>query len=160
MSEDGQNRQLLIEVLSEDRTLELREALLGETLRLARRRRRFRQAQRGAAFVVVVLAGLWLVWRRPPGKLPETSSPRSYSLVRTEPMARSAVVETSTFSADRIVVSAPNAGLISTVSSEPILHEIGDADLLALAAPRAAVLVRLGPHSAELVFAEAVAGQE
>ena len=152
MSETTRNEQLLKDVLSEDRAGALQEALLGQTLRLARRRRRFRRARPVAVVLAVLTAGLWIVWRPPTGKLLETNNPRPYALIRTQPLPQSCVVESTTFPAAQVVSSAPNAPLVTTDNSEPPLPEINDADLLALA-PRPAVLIRLGPHSAELVLA-------
>jgi hypothetical protein len=53
-----------------------------------------------------------------------------------------------------LVSSAPSIHLVNFTTSleNPIYQDIDDATLLALAAPRIPVLVRLGSDSAELVF--------
>ena len=47
----------------------------------------------------------------------------------------------------------PTVSVIATATAPHLAREIDDADLLSLAAPNPVVLVRLGPDSAELVFA-------
>jgi hypothetical protein len=65
------------------------------------------------------------------------------------------LIETQPFAASGLVASAPSPSVarISTRPEDREYREIDDATLLALAGTNAAVLVRLGPHSAELVFA-------
>src|ERR1039457_506831 len=54
MNHETDNEQLLADVLAEAAPTDFREALLGETLRLARRRRRWRQTRRAAALLVAL----------------------------------------------------------------------------------------------------------
>jgi len=158
MSDRRDKETLLKDILAESDRGDLREALLSRTLHLARRHRAFRQARRvGSALGVVAVLG-FLVWRLTP---PSPSGPQyvenQYVLVRTQRMPQSALVETQPLAPASLIASAPsaNAATIATRPEDRIYREIDDAALLALAGTggtNAAVLVRLGPHSAQLVF--------
>ena len=152
MNDPADNERLLTDVLADEAGF--REALFSETLRLARRRRRFRQTRR-ALSAVAVLAGLaaLVLWQSlpPRGVLTETAG-RPYVVVRTQPLPEAALVTTRPLSADRFVASVATASIVTTPVTSRQVREIGDEELLALAAPRPVVLVRLGPHSEELVF--------
>lgn len=142
---------------------ELRELLLDRTLRQVRRRRSVRRLRRaGSVLLVPLLLALllWYVYPPPESKLSAHRVP--YTLVRTEPMPRSALVRTQPFPASGLVTSAPSADIatITTSRGKRGYRQIDDAVLLALAGTNAAVLVRLGPHSAELVFASGTAAVE
>jgi hypothetical protein len=152
MNEPPHNERLLADILAEGSVAGRRDASLVETLRLVRNRRRLRQARRGVYALALVAAGL-LVFRRqvpPPEAEPKPSKP--YLLVRTQPLAKATLVETEPLSAASRVSSVPTAGILTTAGAGQPWHEINDEDLLALAAPNPAVLVRGGPSSAELVF--------
>ncbi len=151
MNDPADNERLLTDVLADEAGF--REALFSETLCLARRRRRIRQARRAVSAVVVLVGLATLVWQSlsPRGVVPQTAG-KSYGVVHTQPLPEAALVTTKPFSADRFVASVANASIITTPASSGQFQEIGDDELLALAAPRPVVLVRLGPHSQELVF--------
>jgi hypothetical protein len=151
MNDPADNERLLTDVLADEAGF--RETLFSETLRLARRRRRMRQARRTAA-AVVVLAGLAaLVWQSlpPRGTVPQTTG-KLYIVVHTRPLPEAALVTTRPFSADRLVASVATTSIVTTPAASGQFREIGDDELLALAAPRPVVLIRLGPHLEELVF--------
>jgi hypothetical protein len=155
-----ERERLLGDILAEPgETGERRVALLNRTLRQVRRRQTVRRVHR-AGTVLMLLPTLALlvslVWRvhLPPG--PQTANRQApYVLVRTEPLPRAAVVRTEPLAPSGLVASAPslNAAHITTRPEARAYREIDDATLLALAGTNAAVLVRLGPHSAELLFA-------
>ncbi len=151
--------RLLSDILAEPGEADgRRDALLSRTLRHVRRRRMIRRARRAGSVLLLVSVILLLVWRPPPPQGPEAASrQRPYRLVRTERLGQSAVIETQPFAARSVVASAPslNIATIVTRPENPGYHEIDDGTLLALAGTNAAVLVRLGPHSAELIFASA-----
>ena len=152
MNDPRQNECFLTDVLGEGISADFREGLLHETLRLARRRRRFRQARR-AASALAVLVGLGLLaWRHVPSALGPASLPtRPYVLVRTQPLPPAAWVATRPLSPANLVVSARTSDIVVTAKDGVPLREIDDDELLALV-PRPAALVRYGPHSVELVF--------
>ncbi len=143
---------LLSDILAEPDPAGLREALLSQTLRLVKRRRLFRKARR-AASVFAVLGGLvFILWRLVgPGSAHHTAQ-TPYILVRTQPLSERVLVATRPLARARLIVSSSTVASVSTKAEARAFQEIDDATLLSLAAPNAAVLVRLGPHSAELVF--------
>ncbi len=146
--------RLLADVLAELDPPGFREELLGETLRLARRRRRVRLFGRaGAALAVAAMLGT-LAWRvlLPDGSAAATS-PSSFILVRTAHFPVSAIVATQAFSGVRIETSVLSFALVRTAPANHLLRTIDDDTLLSLVAPRPAALVRLGPDSARLIFA-------
>ena len=157
MNERIDNQELLAEVLAEASPADFREAMLAETLRLARRRRQFRQARPAAG--ILVMAGLLVVLVAQHLSGPPVVSPplaikivrQSYELVRTQPLPASAIVSTRSFSAAGFSLSVPKVIEVATVSGG--FRLINDDQLLALLADKPAVLIRTGPHSEELVFA-------
>jgi hypothetical protein len=156
MNYEPDNEQLLVDVLAEAAPAGIREALLGETLRLARCRRHWRQTRRAAALLVALGLFTLLVWRNFP---PQSLAPmpmakvkvQGYELVRTQPLSAGMTVVTEPLSADHLVASVAIAEMVQTSSSN--YRVINDNELLALVAPRPAVLVRFGPHSDQLFFA-------
>jgi hypothetical protein len=152
------NKPLLSDILSEDTDSEFREALLDQTLRIVRRKRRFRKA-RQAAFVTVMAAGLILISfhfplsKPPASKIAKRIAP-PYLVVTTQPLSSDAVLSTSPDHSIRIISSSPTVQLVATSENTDILHRLDDDELLTLL-PSPALLVRRGPHLAELVFANA-----
>ena len=152
MSHPRHNERLLSDVLSEGGSADFRESLLGQTLSLARRRRRFLQARRATAALAVAGALGLLLWHlSPPGRGPSGGPAKPYSLVRTQPLPKAAWVETKPFPADGLVASLATSHVFVTRGAGDLVREIDDDELLALV-PAPAALVRHGPHSAELVF--------
>lgn len=157
MNRKADNEHLLADVLSEAAPADFRGAMLGETLRLVRHRRRWRQTRRGAAVLAALGLLAALVWQNWPkesavsGPSAKRPAKASYQLVRTRPLPASAVVTTRSFSGHRMVSSAATVVQIATTSGG--FRLINDAQLLALVGQRPAVLIRTGPHSEELVFA-------
>ncbi len=151
--------RLLNDILAEPgETGEPRDALLDRTLRQVRRRRTVRRVRRTGVGVAVLLLPVitLLLWRVHLPRGPEIiSSHAPYVVVRTAPLPLAAVLETRPFASSEMVASVPSLHLarIATRPEERQYREIDDDTLLALAGTNAVVLVRLGPHSAELVFA-------
>jgi len=152
------DNELLDDVLAEVAPANFREALLDETLRAVRRRRRFRRI-RNAAGIVVVLALLGMVvWPKHP-KTPslvsaptvKKSAPTGYTLITTQPLPASAVITTRPMTATLFVNSPMTVEVVETSTGNFKL--IDDDQLLALLAAHPAVLVRTGPHSEQLIFA-------
>src|ERR1039457_6915382 len=148
---------LLAEVLAEASPADFRAALLAETLRLARRRRQFHHARQAAA--VLAVAGLLAILVAQQFSRPTTISPplakkivkQSYALVWTQPLPASAVIRTRYFSATESAAFVPKIMEVVTVSGG--FRLINDDELLALLADKPAALIRTGPNSKELVFA-------
>lgn len=151
-------QQLLADVLAESSPPNLRAAMLAETLRLVRQRRRWQQVRQvGSALAVLLLAG-WLVWPHQPKNLsvsqlvPRRVLPKSYQLVETRPLPAGALVSTGNFSAVKTVSTEAAVAQVATTSGG--FRYINDAQLLALLGNRPAILIRTGPNSEELVFAD------
>ncbi len=152
-----EQKKLLDDVLAESSPPDFRAALLAGTLRQARRRRQWRQARSAAgALVVLLLAGI-LTWPRPAEKISaskppvKTGAPKSYRLVETQPLPAGATISTRNFAALKMVSTATGAVEIATRAGG--YHLINDEQLLALLGGSPAALIRTGPDSEELVFA-------
>jgi hypothetical protein len=148
---------LLTEVLAEASPADFRATMLAKTLRLARRRRHFRQA-RATAGVLVVMSLLAVLVVQQSTRQQVVSMPpvekfvkQNYELVSTKPMQVSAVVSTRTFSEAQF--AAPVATVVEVATMDGGFRLINDNELLALLANRPAILIRTGPHSEQLVFA-------
>ena len=141
MNHQNDKERLLADVLAGEDGAGFREALLSETLRLARRRRHFRQTRRASAVVAVFVGLGWLGWHSLPWqvKSPEAMQ-QNYVVVHSQPLA-----------VDQRVASFTNVQRVQTAQGVGQFREIGDDELLALAEPRPAALVRRGPHTAELI---------
>jgi len=157
MNNRTDQKSLLAEVLAEASPTDFREAMLAETLRLARRRRQFRQV-RQAAGVLAVIGLLAVLVAQQFSRQPDVSMPlakkivkQSYELVRTQPLPASALISTRKFSEAQFAASVSTAVAVATASGG--FRQINDNELLALLADKPAVLIRTGPNSEELVFA-------
>jgi hypothetical protein len=164
MNDPAKNKPLLRDVLRDDQTGEFEEALLSQVLMLAKRRRRFRQARR-AVLSLAVLAGVILVLARqwaPVGSPPVVMTPplpKPYILVQTRPAPAGLIFQSRPLSPACVVVSAPTRQVIATAASAHHVRELSDDELLAMA-HSPAMLVRHGPHLAELVFADPAAQEQ
>ncbi len=149
MNERTNREHLLREVLAEETDAGFRAALLQQSLRVAARRRRWQRARNAAAAVCMVLGVGALAWHiglpRSPG------AGRSYVVVTTEPLAPSAVITTHPLAPSQVLASFTSVELVQTPPRGQY-RELDDRELLDLAAPSPAVLVRSGPNEAELVF--------
>jgi hypothetical protein len=157
MNNHTDKESLLAEVLAEASPADFRAAMLTETLRLARRRRQFRQ-MRSAAGVLVVMGLLVILIPKLLYKEQESAQPLvkrivrpSYELIRTQAMPASGLIGTRNVPEVQSVTSVSTVVEIVTVSGGFL--QINDNELLAFFADEPAVLIRTGPHSEELVFA-------
>jgi hypothetical protein len=155
MNHEPDSERLLNDVLAESAPPDFRKALLDQTLCLARRRRRWRQTRRAAALFVAL--GLFAVLVRqnlPPRQVmpmpPTKAEVKSYQLVRTQPLTFVAIVATRSLPAGSFVASVATVEVVQTIPGN--FRVLNDDALLALIEPRPAALVRVGPHSEELVF--------
>lgn len=148
--------RLLAELLADAEPSGFREALLHETLHLAGRRRRLRTVRQSTGAVAAVALGAVLAWRlgSPVKEIAAHRAP-AYATVQTESLPARAIVHTQRFEPGYIVASTASVDVIHTTAASGRFQTIGDDELLALANPRPAALVRRGPHSAELIFTDA-----
>jgi hypothetical protein len=157
MNNRADKESLLAEVLAEASPGDFRATMLAEMLRLARRRRHFRQVRRfaGVLFVLGLLAVLVVKQTPKPAMVsappPDRIVKQSYELVLTQPMPASALISTRSFSGNQMVASVGT--VVEIVTTTGGFHLINDEELLALLADKPAVLIRTGPNSEELVFA-------
>ncbi len=151
MNNPSERDQLLGDVLSEGGAGEFKEAMLAESLRLARRRRVYRRARSISA--VLALLGFGAFFARREGPTEGGTAPRTRGnlvLVRTQLLAADAVIRTRPLDQAQLIASFSGTPTVGTAPNA--FHLIGDRELLALASPRPAVLIRSGPSSAELEF--------
>src|ERR1019366_8578403 len=157
MNNHADQESLLAEVLAEASPADFRAAMLAETLRLARRRRQFRQIRQAAG--VLAVAGLLAIFAAQQFSTPPTTSTplakkivqQSYQVVRTQALPASAIISTMKFASAGLTASVPKVIEVTTISGG--FRLINDDELLALLADKPAVLIRTGPHSEELIFA-------
>jgi hypothetical protein len=152
MSRTTDQRRLLADVLADPEPTEFRGLLLGETLRLAGRRRRVRRiGQASTALAVLCLIGT-LIWQfMRPGHGILTPMAVSYANIRTEALPSSAIVHTQPCAAECIVASVASVDVVHTTPNSGRFRKIDDDELLALVA-RPAALIRIGPQSAKLIL--------
>jgi hypothetical protein len=151
MNRATDNERLFTDALAEAGPADFRESLLGETLHLARRRRRVRQVRRAGIVAGIAIALAMSLWPRTTSRRQNSAPPMTgYRLIETQPLSASEIVTTQPFTSS-IVVSAPAPSVFTTADVGDGLRLVNDDELLSLA-PAPAVLVRLGPHSAELIL--------
>jgi hypothetical protein len=157
----SRNKPLLSDVLAEDSDSEFRTVLLDHTLQIVRRKRRFRKARNVAYASLMVTAVAFVSFHflshNPPiSKRFETP----YLLVRTEPLPGNAVLSTTPDQSTKVIASssAVEMAMVATSQHAGMLRQLDDDELLALL-PSPALLVRRGPHLAELVFADSATGK-
>jgi len=153
MKLEPDNEQLLTDVMADD--INFREALLGETLRLVRRRRwrRTRQAAVSLSILSLVAIFAWQSLSRRPLAPAAGAARNSYQLVQTHPLPAAATVCTQPLADAELVSSSATVETIQTTNGSGDFGVINDDELLALVASRPAGLVRTGPHSERLIFA-------
>jgi len=122
-------------------------------LQHVRRRRHVRQMRRTVAALVILIGLGFLIWPRAHRPFVQASPPKPYVLVETQPLPEANIVKTTTLNSVSQINSGSTISVIATATEPRLAREIDDADLLSLAAPNPVILVRLGPHSAQLVFA-------
>jgi len=158
MTHRPEQQHLLNDVIAESSLADFRAALLAETLRLARRRRHWRYARQGGGLLSVLFLGAWLAWHGSSIKTSPAGTPQaiplatSYHLIETQPWPVNVTVTTTEFAGVKVISSEPTIPMVATASGG--FRFINDAQLLTLLEPRAALLVRTGPNSEEIVFAD------
>ncbi len=145
--------RLLADLLEETAPADFRAALLQETLRHARRRKRVRRL--GYAVVAAVIAafiagnfhkpGAPLVVINPPGV-------SGLTIVQSQPLRPEQIVNTGAGSIREVPSSAGSVAMVDTSVSDRFYIEIVDRQLLALLGGKPAALVKQGPDASELIF--------
>src|SRR5882724_8568623 len=155
MNHKTDHEQLLADVMVEGAPADFRQAMLGRTLGVVRRRRRLRHAFRAAAALIFI--GVVAFWFRP-NRLPKASTSVAgnpaapYQLIQTQPLPASALVSTQPLVAEEFALAASPILMVETTSASGGFTVINDDQLLELVAPRPAALVRITPTLEQLVF--------
>ena len=153
MKQRTDNERLLTDVLSAEPNSEFSANVLAETLRGVRRQRRWRHVRRYGvaltALIAVALASNHFLRTGAKPELARLPQPTGYQLVATGPLPADQVTQTRFFTPDQQIVSTPSVALIQTALGG--FDQIGDDELISLAAPNVVALVRRGPHEAELL---------
>ncbi len=164
MNQQSDPERLLKDILSEGLSGEFRQALLGESLRLARQRRRVGHARRAAMALAVLAVFAGLLWRiLPTSPVTAEKAQTTTPLVRNSALPPTQLVSTRRLAGGEIVTSQPLPAekLLTTMSATLFLSPtaadgqirfIDDSELLALVGSKPVALMRRGPHAAELVF--------
>lgn len=159
MNRLSDNERLLNDVLTDESPAGFRDGLLNTTLRLARHRRRWRRTRRVGGVLALVALVAVVVWQNPLQRAsPLALRHKVCQVVESQPLTAGMVVATLPVSTERLITSSPAADIVHTTVGGGSYREVGDNELLDLAAPRITALVRHGPHEAELVFVESGGG--
>ena len=154
MKQNTDNERLLADLLSSEPDSKFSANVLAETLRGVRRQRRVRQVRRYgvalAALIALALASSHFLRTGAKPELARLPQPSSFQLVVTQPLGSDQFIETQSLSSNQQIASTADVNLIQTSTGG--FGEIGDDELISLAAPNVVALVRRGPHEAELVF--------
>ncbi len=156
MNKRTDNERLLEDVLAGEVAGGCRTASLEHLLRLARRRRQTHTIRRVSGVVVVLLVSAIAGMRyfSPKHTMPQVAQAplpaTSFTWVTTRPLSPDEIMTSRALLPEQIVTPLEMASFVHTVSGN--YREVGDDELLALAAPQVVALVRRGPHEAELLF--------
>src|SRR5262249_39303026 len=113
---DDFREKLIADVLGEDSDPALREALLGRTLRLARRKRRLGKLRRAMPAVLAIAVLLLITVRLfRPGPSTPPAPDHPYTLVQTQPLPVTALVTTKALAAASLVQPSHSVAMVSTV---------------------------------------------
>lgn len=155
--------QLLNDVLADEVAPGAKAASLDQMLRLVRRRRRQRLAQKCAAALALIAAvGVGLFF--PSGRQKPTAEqareghhPPGCETVTSFALTSEQWVTTQPLKPGQLVRSESSVLVVHTAVGD--VPSINDEELLELVRPNIAVLVRRGPHETELLFVESLADQ-
>lgn len=132
-----------------------RETMLEETLRRARRKRIRRSMTRvGVAGVAMAIIVAFITRHDGEQRRERWRDVTACPVVETRPFGADAIVTTRTFDPKAIVVSEPTVAVVRTTPAQGRVRWLNDEELLALAQPRRAILMRAGPGAQTLIFVE------
>jgi hypothetical protein len=159
MNRRTDNERLLEDVLEGGLEDRFRDASLQGVLRLVRRRRRIRLVRNvgGVALAVIAVAlGAMSYFNAQTFKpqlvqapVPAVPAP-AFTWITSQPLSAAAMVSSQPLLSEQWVTSLAEPNVIRSLSGN--YREVGDDELLELAAPQVVALVRRGPHEAELLF--------
>lgn len=150
--------QLLNDVLGAEANADQNATALDQLLQLAQRRRHQRQLRRGAVamFVFAAVATIWWIQPRPQEPVTQlarnpASSP-SYATVTSFALMPEQITSSQLLSPEQLINSTASVIIVQTMDAN--YHFVSDEELLELARPNIAALVRRGPQEVELVLIE------
>src|ERR1700740_1921340 len=113
MKRKSDEETLLQDVFAESAPAGLREAMLGESLRLVHRRRRVRRIRSVMGLVLALGLTALLMWPRAPrhsnvvlNTVSQSAKP-SYTLVLSQPLPAAAIITTHPLTAEQLPAAAP-----------------------------------------------------
>jgi len=151
MKPEPEQKRLLNDVALEG--ADFREAMLGQTLRVVRRRRHGRQAGRAVVLFLALGIASFLVYRHTGRHSSPTEAQtvsRPYRLVQTIPLPVAALVSTQPFT-NAVIAFSSAVQIVQTTPASGNFRVLNDDELLASVA-RPAVLMRIDAHSERLIF--------
>jgi len=156
----SEHEELLADVLCDAKSGEFRTVVLAQTVQLARGRRLRRRVQRVASVVSALVLGAIVAWRAKPARDERSTIKETCAVVYTQPLSETAIVGTRAMRPGEVVETTGTIVVVSTKRDGGRFHFVNDAELMALAGPRPAVLVRVGPNEQELIFVDGAENAE
>jgi len=156
VNRESENEGLLKDVFGEAAPADLREAMLGESVRLVRRRHSTRRLGGAAAVLVSLVLAAVLIRQSIPRRSEVLSSTKpakaekSYTLVLSQPLPSAAMITTRPLSSGQFIGATMFAGIVPT--RPDAFRVINDTELRALLSPRPCALIQVGTNLEELVF--------
>jgi len=160
MKHVNKQRQILSDALADAGPVDFRATLLRDTMCVVARRHRHRRRARialGAAGVICALVLFFSLRPRAVNLAPAAvaaSLPPPHWIVITATLPPPALVNTELQGVTLVATTADTVFLVSTKSSLPPVKLLGDADLLALAGPGAALVGAAGAERTLLLPAD------
>ncbi len=149
MNREPDENRLLEDIFAEAIPPDVHVSVLGATLAAVQSKKRGRNVRRGALAGVAVVLGVcaaFLTLSRP--SIPPSSL--AHAVITTIPLPSTQIVQTTPLPVDQVVSSA--SSLATTITTVPGGYSIiNDVELLALAEPRPAAIVRMN-GTARLLF--------
>ena len=136
-------------------------AALDHLLGLARQRQRRRQARRAGGILAVVVVGVFVLLQQlgtqktKPELAHEPVASPGYETVSSFALTSEQVVSSRPLAPEQLIHSESKVMVTQTTAMD--VPRVNDEELLELARPNVAVLVRRSPQEAELVFVEPAA---
>ena len=153
-----ESERLLADVLEEAAPPDFRAELLDRTLKHVRRRRHLRQWNQGLLAAALISTVGFFAWKsRTPNGTNQGVPIETLEIVASQPLSPSMRVQSSPGTV-KMISSSPSALVV--IETSPFgdgFRELNDEELLAFTAGKPSVLVRRGPHQAELLFVDSAA---
>jgi hypothetical protein len=150
--------RLLADVLEEAAPPDFRAELLDRTLKQVRRRRHLRQWNQGLLAAAFIATLGFLVWKtRAPKDTNQGAPGETLEIVTSQPLSPAMIVRSSPGLVKPISSSGSALAIIETGPFSDGFRELSDEELLAFTAGKPSVLVRQGPHQAELLIVDSAA---